>query len=477
MKYPSIIFENDNRTKRNEYSVFSDLKLDLLLSEDTLNVISYYATPEDISNRAHIFSLLDDPKIRVTFEQLNAIAKKIKTAILKTQDTDSEVLRCILFVTAVKHYCDFARIAATPIDGHFGNRFSDHFNATVKGELALFEERVSILYSDCSRALEFEIFINPESASLGHITGENFEEKLTKCAEYFGAQTEAISNDVLFDHIIERAVSEYGTLKSELDGFYKEIYDKFDTSVCKYAEETGFYLEIYSLINRIKDWGIPVCRPEINEEYGINATEVYDFTLVAKNEKNIVPNDITLTDTSKFCFLRGANGGGKTTYLRCVGVNTVLALCGAPAAAKSFATYDYQTIYSHFPRDERFDRGGRLNDEEARLKTIKGHADNSSLVLLNETFSTTGAKQSDEMTAELARRIYSAGCTGIYVTHAKIDSSSDIPVLCVAVDPNDENRRTFRVEKETGSGGSFAEDILRRYNLDKRSLSERFGEI
>ncbi len=47
----------------------------------------------------------------------------------------------------------------------------------------------------------------------------------------------------------------------------------------------------------------------------------------------VVPNDYELTDTLKIDIITGSNMAGKSTFLRTMGINTVLALCGAPACA------------------------------------------------------------------------------------------------------------------------------------------------
>lgn len=66
------------------------------------------------------------------------------------------------------------------------------------------------------------------------------------------------------------------------------------------------------------------------------------YTLVAKtiahpliNSTSRVPNDYELTDAHKIDIITGSNMAGKSTFLRTIGINTVLALCGAPVCAES----------------------------------------------------------------------------------------------------------------------------------------------
>ena len=72
--------------------------------------------------------------------------------------------------------------------------------------------------------------------------------------------------------------------------------------------------------------------PEIAEGSG--------YTLAAKNlahplisSKKRIENDYELKDTHKIDIITGSNMAGKSTFLRTIGINTVLALCGAPVCA------------------------------------------------------------------------------------------------------------------------------------------------
>ena len=55
--------------------------------------------------------------------------------------------------------------------------------------------------------------------------------------------------------------------------------------------------------------------------------------LIAADKR--VDNDYELTDTFKIDIITGSNMAGKSTFLRTIGINTVLALCGAPICAES----------------------------------------------------------------------------------------------------------------------------------------------
>ena len=100
-----------------------------------------------------------------------------------------------------------------------------------------------------------------------------------------------------------------------------------------------------------------------------------------------------------------------------------------------------------------------------------------SLVLLNETYSTTNEAKAAEMTVALAKELDSKGQFGVYVTHQKSVLKESIPLLSCKVDKDDENKRTYKIERINSIGSSYAEDVLKKYALSLADLEERFGEL
>lgn len=76
------------------------------------------------------------------------------------------------------------------------------------------------------------------------------------------------------------------------------------------------------------DWSFP----EIidGEGYTLTATNLA-HPLISADKR--IPNDYELNDTFKIDIITGSNMAGKSTFLRTIGINTVLALCGAPVCA------------------------------------------------------------------------------------------------------------------------------------------------
>ncbi|MDB5151543.1 MAG: hypothetical protein JWR54_294 [Mucilaginibacter sp.] len=75
------------------------------------------------------------------------------------------------------------------------------------------------------------------------------------------------------------------------------------------------------------------CFPKIAEGTGYTLTaNQIAHPLINANSR--VANDYELNDTFKIDIITGSNMAGKSTFLRTIGINTVLALCGAPVCAE-----------------------------------------------------------------------------------------------------------------------------------------------
>ncbi|MFI5160419.1 MAG: DNA mismatch repair protein MutS [Sphingobacteriales bacterium] len=89
-------------------------------------------------------------------------------------------------------------------------------------------------------------------------------------------------------------------------------------------------LSLASLRTNYPEWVFPVIAD--GEAYTLTANEIAHPLI--KADKRIA-NDYELDNTFKIDIITGSNMAGKSTFLRTIGINTVLALCGAPVCARS----------------------------------------------------------------------------------------------------------------------------------------------
>ena len=127
---------------------------------------------------------------------------------------------------------------------------------------------------------------------------------------------------------------------------------------------------------------------------------------------------------------------------------------------------------------------GRLGEECARLKEIFLKVTSHSMILLDESLSSTGAYEASYIAAEILTGFATVGCRGIFSTHLH-DLAAAIPEINararaeggVAIDTLvagiEEGRRSFVITRATPDGKSYARDIADKYGLSFEALKKQ----
>nr|MBQ4320386.1 hypothetical protein [Clostridia bacterium] len=479
MNYPSLLYINDPVNPATDYTVFEDVKLTNLLGTDVIDAIKFPLGEENILARQEFFKELEDSKFR---SALSDVYDKIETVAAydeRRSSASTEVERKCAFVGLMRAYADFCRAAAS-LDGkgRLSSRFSGFFAEELdKPYFKRFTADTDTVYPRISEMSRHTFHITGENMRVAPNPPQSFVERIAKCAADLGLSeltTEDISSRALAAPIIETAASLYPDTVNAVERYCEDNKVFYDESVLEYRLALKFYLRMAQTFDRVRKAGIPLTYAKIAKERVVNVHDAYDITLMTKDEMKIIPNDISFNSAEPFFYLTGANGGGKTTYLRAVAVTVLMFLAGCPIACESGEIYPPDQVFTHFPRDERFDKIGRFEDEERRVNDILDRITPNCMVLLNETYSTTSEESAVELTGKLADRLYGAGVYGIYITHQHGLGETKIPYLNVVVDRDDANRRTYKVAKRRNEQGSLALDVLRRYGLTAEALAERF---
>lgn len=279
----------------------------------------------------------------------------------------------------------------------------------------------------------------------------------------------------VYPDVLEHA----GRLAAEYCAYLEEALAMAD--ILLYWQEMQFCREAALYTKRMEEMGYTMCLPQAAGERCIRLKDLRDVSLARREMRGetVVPNDVQMAerDGSHFFFVTGANGGGKTTYLRSLGIAVLFFLTGCPVAARSGEIWPFARLCTHFPSAENFEDTGRFVDEVRRAEEIRKLADRDTVALFNETFSGTDEQKSEEYSRRLADDMYAYGTFGLYVTHIHTLTHGKIPTLAAVVDAEDENRRTYRIRRMDGTDSSFAEDILKKYRLTEEGLAERLARM
>ena len=123
-------------------------------------------------------------------------------------------------------------------------------------------------------------------------------------------------------------------------------------------------------------------------------------------------NEITLL------LVTGANQGGKSTFLRSIGIAQVMLQCGLFAAAESFESGIFPSLFTHFTRrEDSAMNSGRLDEELGRMSQIIDHLEGASMILLNESFASTTEKEGSAIAYDIVRALAEANIKILMVTH------------------------------------------------------------
>ncbi len=296
--------------------------------------------------------------------------------------------------------------------------------------------------------------------------------------------------------------------------------------------ECAFYIGAAALVARLRAAGLPLCQPEVAPptERSCHVQGGYNIALALRllaertpGAKRIVPSDITFDgESGRIWILTGPNRGGKTTFLRAVGLCHILFAAGLPVPGNAARISPVDSVITHFLAPETAKPGeGRLDEEAERLAEVFGEATPHSLVLLNEVLAGTSQIEALGLATDAVRGFRLLGARCIYATHLhdlaastpKINASvqeADSPVASLvagvldvgepqgpdpiiirrpgedsagppaAPDPAErddgEPRPTFHIVPGPPRGQSFASAIARQHGIAFEQLRRKLGE-
>ncbi|MEU6443149.1 hypothetical protein [Streptomyces sp. NPDC047046] len=282
--------------------------------------------------------------------------------------------------------------------------------------------------------------------------------------------------------VLDRVALLFPAPFAELTAFASRHRDFFDATVTTIDREAQFYLACLDLTDRFRDAGLPTCLPEVSaHSQRVLARETYDFALADKlitTERPIVVNDFHLSGPERILVVTGPNQGGKTTLARTFGQLHHFAALGAPVAGRKAHLFLGDVILTHFERGEQpDDTGGQLRDDLLRVHQLLEQATSSSVVILNELFTSTTSQDAVLLGRRVLSDLTRRGVLGVCVTFvSELASLNEATVSMVStVDPRDPARRTYHLERRPADDLSYAVALARVHGLTFQQLNRRLG--
>lgn len=183
--------------------------------------------------------------------------------------------------------------------------------------------------------------------------------------------------------------------------------------------ELAFYVACLNLRSALLERGAPVVFPVPlpSEPARFTCGDLRDTALVLQTAETVVGNDVD-ADDRPLVLVTGANSGGKSTFLRSVGLAQLMLQCGMYVTASSYSSSVHSAVFTHFGREEDESmRSGRLDDELRRMSVIVDAAARHALVLFNESFSGTNEREGSEIGRQIVEALLERDAAVFFVTH------------------------------------------------------------
>lgn len=243
--------------------------------------------------------------------------------------------------------------------------------------------------------------------------------------------------------------------------------------------ELEFVLKATETLSVLAEKGCPLTYPELtsNSERIFDAVGLCNPVVSIKLDVPVVPNDFKFDENGTIYVLTGPNRGGKSVITCAVGCAFAMTGLGLPVPAEKCVISPTDSIFTHFPQgsEDTIDKG-RLGEECSRLEGIFDSITNESLVLLDESFSSTGAFEASVIAGEVICGFAAVGCRGIFSTHlhdlaartdelnARCEGMNAVKIDNLVAEVTG-GERSFRILRKSPDGKSYAADIAKKYGL------------
>jgi len=488
LMYRNQDFTLENALLSNESDLIQDLELNTLLEvmahgDDFLRqvakraLLSSLTVPEEIVYRQQV--LIDSLKcpsvIRGIYETtIEAIQADKKIWWWVSKSPESTLHRS---VELLGEFLGILRKLRQITDANSESFQSEGFNRFFKMITIELSDEYLFNIQDQLRRLKFENEI-VVSATLGKgCKGENYilrrpsDKKRSWMSRYLPKGIPANAFTIAErDEAGHQALSELRAVTvNEVANILAQSTDHIFNFFKALRTELGFYIGCLNVHEQLVRKGEPTCIPTVlkDEAQSLFAQDLYDICLSLQLEERAVGNDVA-ADNKNLVIITGANQGGKTTFLRSVGLAYLMMQCGMFVPAKHFTSNTFQRIFTHFKRREDVTMSsGKLDEEMKRMSEIADQVTTNSILLCNESFSSTNEIEGSQIARQVIDALLDAGITVFFVTFL-IDFAEEVldrranTTLFLRAERLESGQRTFKMIQGEPLSTSYGEDLYKQ---------------
>jgi DNA mismatch repair ATPase MutS len=233
--------------------------------------------------------------------------------------------------------------------------------------------------------------------------------------------------------------------------------------------ELAFYIGCLNLYEELARKGQPICMPDpaVEQDRVQGFEGLYDLSLALTMQGAVVGSDVQ-AEGKELVFITGANQGGKSTFLRSIGLAQLMMQCGMFAPAQSFRANVCRAVFTHYRREEDASmKSGKFDEELGRMSGIVDHIRENSLLLFNESFSATNEREGSEIARQIVTALLDKRVKVFFVTHMYelahgFDGRNAGAVLFLRAGRLDDGTRTFKLSEGEPLQTSYGRDLYER---------------
>jgi hypothetical protein len=231
-------------------------------------------------------------------------------------------------------------------------------------------------------------------------------------------------------------------------------------------QELAFYIGCLNLSEQLTELGEPITipQPAPASQDRLSFKGLYDIGLALTVKQKVVGNDLQ-ADNKNLVLITGANQGGKSTFLRSIGLAQLMMQCGMFVPAEYFSANVCNRIFTHYKREEDSSmKRGKFDEELSRMSDIIDQITPYSMVLFNESFAATNDREGSEIARQISSALLEKKIKVFFVTHLyelahgyyedKFNSA-----LFLRAERKASGERTFRIIEGQPMQTSFGMDL------------------
>jgi len=230
--------------------------------------------------------------------------------------------------------------------------------------------------------------------------------------------------------------------------------------------ELGFYVACLNLHDRLGEIGAPVCLPTPVEDApaAFSCRKLHDVSLTLTMGRAAIGNTVN-ADGKPLVIVTGANKGGKSTFLRSVGLAEMMMHAGMFVGAEAFSSSLVDGVFTHYKREEdETMESGKFDEELVRMSAIADHVTPGSIVLFNESFAATNEREGAAVARQIVDALLDSGARVVFVTHMYalahgFEEAQPEDVLFLRAERGEDGSRSFRLREAPPLETSYGEDL------------------